>query len=255
MEQKNDNGKKVKLLCSYGGKIQSRPTDHQLSYVGGDTKILAVDRAVKFSEIVAKLNSLSRRNNGVEISVKYQLPGEDLDSLVSLIDDEDVEHMMVEYDRMQRISAKPPRLRIFVFNISVPPVKPVAVEPASVTPTNPDYLFGFDKEYQPSFGPPLDLLQIPAILLPENGHMSGCGFNNVSANGAAIPAAGQAVYRVPVVVNEGVYRTGAYPYGVANGNREQPVYNIVPMMPPVSEQRMMVSSVGVNVNPRNFLLR
>lgn len=232
MEQKNDNSKKVKLLCSYGGKIQSRPTDYQLSYVGGDTKILAVERAAKFSEIVAKLNSLSKRDNSGEVSVKYQLPGEDLDSLVSLIDDEDVEHMMVEYDRMQRTSAKPPRLRIFVFDISAPPVKPVAVDPASAT--NPDYLFGFDKEYQPSFGPSLDLVQ---MILPENGHMSGCCFNN-----AAIPVAG---YRVPVVVKEGEYRSGY-------GNREQPVYNIVPMMPPVSEQGMMVSMGNSNLIPPHF---
>lgn len=222
MEQKNDNSKKVKLLCSYGGKIQSRPTDYQLSYVGGDTKILAVERATKFSEIVAKLNSLSKRDNGGEISVKYQLPGEDLDSLVSLIDDEDVEHMMVEYDRMQRSSTKPPRLRIFVFNILAPPVKAMAVEPTSAT--NPDYLFGFDTEYQPSFGPPLDL--------------PGCCFNN-----AAIPA----VYPVQVAVKEGVYRSGY-------GNREQPVYNIVPMMPaaPVSEQRIMVSMGNRNLIPPHF---
>ncbi|KAH6803639.1 hypothetical protein C2S51_031886 [Perilla frutescens var. frutescens] len=229
MEQKHNNSKKVKLLCSYGGKIQSRPTDHQLSYVGGDTKILAVDRGVKFSEIFAKLNSLSNRNDGGEISVKYQLPGEELDSLVSLIDDDDVEHMMVEYDRMHRISAKPTRLRIFVFNITGPPAKPV-------TPTNPDYLFGFDKEYQPSIEPPaLDLL-------PEKGR-----FNNVSM----IPAAGQAVYRFPVVMNGGVYPSGAYLYG----NREQPVYNIIPMVPSVSEQRMIVSignSVGMNVIRRDF---
>ncbi|KAL0377980.1 UNVERIFIED_CONTAM: hypothetical protein Sradi_3103500 [Sesamum radiatum] len=126
MERHNsnlNNGNKVKLLCSYGGKILSRPTDHQLTYVGGDTKILAVDRTVKFSEIAAKLNSLCNRNDSSEISLKYQLPGEDLDALVSLIDDDDVEHMMVEYERMQRISTKPTRLRIFIFDISGPPLR------------------------------------------------------------------------------------------------------------------------------------
>lgn len=200
-------------MCSYGGKIQSRPSDHQLSYIGGDTKILAVDRTVKFSDIIAKLVSLSNRKDAVAISVKYQLPGEDLDSLVSLIDDEDVEHMMVEYDRMQRISAKPARLRIFVFDISAPAAKSGAKEAGSV---NPDYLFGFDKEYRPSVGPPTELLQIPSMMPAENQNR----------------AAAQVVYyRVPAVVSGGVYQSGSYPHGVAPanpGDREQPVYNFFP---------------------------
>lgn len=231
-EQKHINGKKVRLLCSYGGKIKSRPTDHQLSYVGGDTKIVAVDRAVRFSEIVAKLNSLSNADGG-EISVKYQLPGEDLDSLVSLIDDDDVEHMMVEYDRMQRISAKPARLRIFVFAAA----SAAAAPPVTASQPNPDYLFGFDKEYQPSVGPPLYLSQIP--IPPENG-----------GRVAEIPAAAQAVYRVPAGANEGAYRSGAYSFGLGNGNREQPVYNLVPVMPPMMAS--MGNGVELNGSRRRF---
>ncbi|KAG8384193.1 hypothetical protein BUALT_Bualt04G0092600 [Buddleja alternifolia] len=231
MEKQNSN-LKVKLLCSYGGKIHPRPSDHHLSYVGGDTKILAVDRNVKFSEIVAKLNTICNNNksDNFEVSIKYQLPGEDLDALVSLIDDDDVEHMMVEYDRMQRISAKPARLRLFIFDISGPPITPLKSGVKETGTGNPDYLFGFDKEYQPSIGPPLDLLQIPGMVLPEN-------------YGTAA-AAGQAVYRVPVVANGGVCQSGQYAYG----NREQPVYNFIPVMPPVQEQRMM----EVKVNQRNF---
>ncbi|GFP91446.1 hypothetical protein PHJA_001288600 [Phtheirospermum japonicum] len=268
----NNNGSKVKLLCSYGGKIQSRPTDHQLSYVGGDTKILAVDRNVNFSEIAAKLNSLCNMKERLDLSIKYQLPGEDLDALVSLIDDEDVEHMMVEYERMQRISPKPARLRLFIFDISAPPVKSGVKDSGPNTPSNPDYLFGFDKEYQPNIGPPLDLLQIPGIILPENygfipyagvegkigiteSYVSG-GVNNVIGSGAAA----QVVYRVPAVVNGGgVYRTGPYAYGVmpetVNGNREQPLYNIVPVMPSMPEQRMVVSTgngLEVKGNQRKF---
>ena len=52
------NTYKVKFLCSYGGKIQPRPHDNLLAYIGGDTKILAVDRNIKFSYIMAKLSSL-----------------------------------------------------------------------------------------------------------------------------------------------------------------------------------------------------
>lgn len=241
MAQKHNNSYMVKLLCSYGGKIQSRPTDHQLSYVGGDTKIIAVSRPVNFSNIFAKLKSLTNRNNSGEISLKYQLPGEDLDSLVSLIDDDDVEHMMVEYDRMHRISGKPARLRIFIFNVTAPPAKPIAPEPAPVTPTNPDYLFGFDKEYKPSTDPPLDLLQIPGMSLPEKGRFD---------NEATIPAEGQAAYRFSAAMNDGVYRSQSGPH--LYGYREQPVYHIIPMISPVSEQRMKVSMVN---NGHNFLPR
>lgn len=223
---------KVKLLCSYGGKIHPRPTDHSLSYLGGDTKILAVDRHVTFPELLSKLNSLTNRtDNNSEISIKYQLPGEDLDALVTLIDDDDVEHMMVEYDRMQKVSDKPARLRMFVFDISAP-----RKDPGS---GNPDYLFGFDKEYQPSVGPltqcsysegvipagsnkppPLDLLQIPGMVEAEKGKIGNSG----------VP-----VYRIPVMEN-GAYHTG---YGV------QPVYNFVPV-------NMMVSNDQVNQQQQIF---
>ncbi|GER28233.1 octicosapeptide/Phox/Bem1p [Striga asiatica] len=254
----NGGATKVKLLCSYGGRIQSRPNHHHLSYVGGDTKILAVDRDIKFSEIAAKLNSICEKS---EISIKYQLPGEDLYALISLIDDDDVEQMMVEYDRLQGITAKPARLRLFVFDVSAQPVKSVAVKSSGpVMPSNPDYLFGFDKEYEPSVGPPLDLLQIPGIIMPDNfglvqcggaegkigktwGHVSGDA-NNGSVNGAAA-AAPQAVYRLPTVVNGGIYQGGPYAYGIlpetGKGNREQPVYNFIPVMPLLPEQMTMFS--------------
>ncbi|RAL46634.1 hypothetical protein DM860_004913 [Cuscuta australis] len=156
---------KVKLMCSYGGKIHQRQRDNQLAYVGGDTKILTVDRRIRFPEIFSKLSSLCTCGDNGELSIKYQLPGEDLDALVSLIDDDDVEHMMVEYDRMLRVSAKPARLRLFLFNPNRP------VKPESEAPLNPDFLFGFDKDYQPSIAPTThDLLQlhIPGMPLPEN---------------------------------------------------------------------------------------
>ncbi|CDP00952.1 unnamed protein product [Coffea canephora] len=109
---------KVKFLCSYGGKILPRPHDNQLTYVGGDTKILAVDRNTKYSMLISKLSSLS---DSSEVSFKYQLPGEDLDALISVTNDEDLEHMMLEYDRLHRSSAKPARLRLFIFPLNANP--------------------------------------------------------------------------------------------------------------------------------------
>ncbi|KAK8692406.1 hypothetical protein V6N13_075866 [Hibiscus sabdariffa] len=171
---------KVKFMCSYGGKIQPRSHDNQLAYVGGDTKILAVDRNIKFSAIVAKLSSLY--GGDYEICFKYQLPGEDLDALISVTNDEDLEHMMMEYDRSHRVSAKPARLRLFLFPLNPPLVSPgfegsepkserqwfvdalnsVQIQnldafstPAAAEPAaNPDFLFGLDKVKVPDPVPP-----------------------------------------------------------------------------------------------------
>ncbi|XP_057977016.1 uncharacterized protein LOC131164079 [Malania oleifera] len=161
---------KVKFMCSYGGKIHPRPHDNQLSYIGGETKILAVDRSMKFSTIIAKLSALCE----TDVSFKYQLPGEELDALISVTNDDDLEHMMHEYDRLFRASAKPARLRLFLFSVN-PPVPgtefPDAksdrerfmdalnsgpaqqIDPASLPaggpPNNVDFLFGLDKGVPP----------------------------------------------------------------------------------------------------------
>ena len=161
---------KAKFMCSYGGKIQPRPHDNQLSYVGGDTKILAVDRNVKFPAMISKLSAICE----TEVTFKYQLPGEDLDALISVSNDDDLEHMMNEYDRLYRASAKPARMRLFLFPVHNPPasfvsdrerfvealnpgpdsVPPDVVKPASMPGNNVDFLFGLDKGVPP-VQPPL----------------------------------------------------------------------------------------------------
>ncbi|XP_047318900.1 uncharacterized protein LOC124922211 [Impatiens glandulifera] len=103
---------RIKFMCSYGGRINPRLNDNQLFYVGGHTKILAVERGIKFHAFMARLLSLC---DGY-VSFKYQLPGEDLDSLISVTNDDDLEHMMHEYDRMYKESSKPARLRLFLFS-------------------------------------------------------------------------------------------------------------------------------------------
>lgn len=170
---------RVKFMCSYGGKISPRPHDNQLSYVGGDTKILTVDRSIRFQAMMSKLSALV---DSSDICFKYQLPGEDLDALISVTNDEDLEHMMLEYDRLYRASAKPARLRLFLFLItnasfsapppeaksdrqwfvdalnSAPPIQSIEVpSPPASAASNPDFLFGFDKAAK---------LQEPAPELP-----------------------------------------------------------------------------------------
>ncbi|KAL2336191.1 hypothetical protein Fmac_010637 [Flemingia macrophylla] len=60
----------VKLMCSYGGRIQPRPHDNHLTHIAGDTKILSVDRHVKFPTLLAKLSALANAPS----LLKYQLP-------------------------------------------------------------------------------------------------------------------------------------------------------------------------------------
>ncbi|KAM3291342.1 hypothetical protein P3S67_019631 [Capsicum chacoense] len=108
---------KVKFMCSYGGKIHPRPHDNQLAYIGGETKILSVDRNTKFPLLISKLAAICDTDT---VSFKYQLPGEDLDALISVTNDDDLEHMMHEYDRLYRASPKPARLRLFLFPVNQP---------------------------------------------------------------------------------------------------------------------------------------
>ncbi|GMJ12883.1 hypothetical protein like AT5G09620 [Hibiscus trionum] len=168
---------KAKFMCSYGGKIHPRPHDNQLAYIGGETKILAVERTIKFSSMISKLSALCGGGDG-EVSFKYQLPGEDLDALISVTNDDDLEHMMHEYDRLYRASAKQARMRLFIF----PPTDPAGfgsegakserdrfvealnsgptpgVEKHVAVPTNNvDYLFGLEKGMPPP-PPPVKIL-------------------------------------------------------------------------------------------------
>lgn len=140
---------RVKVMCSYGGRIQPRSHDNQLSYVGGETKILAVDRSIRYHAIIAKLAALSGSD---DIILKYQLPGEDLDALISVTNDEDLDHMMIEYDRLHRTGSKPvPRLRLFLFAAMGKGsldracfADPSPVIAAASPKEGPDYLFGLE---------------------------------------------------------------------------------------------------------------
>ncbi|KAL5070489.1 hypothetical protein RYX36_021376 [Vicia faba] len=110
---------KLRLMCSYGGHIVPRPHDKSLCYVGGDTRIVVVERATSLAELSTRLSKTFL--NGRAFTLKYQLPNEDLDSLISVTTDEDLENMIDEYDRTASVnsSIKPSRIRLFLF-----PTKP-----------------------------------------------------------------------------------------------------------------------------------
>ncbi|KAI3714377.1 hypothetical protein L1987_72977 [Smallanthus sonchifolius] len=123
---------KLRLMCSYGGHIVPRPHDKSLCYVGGDTRIVVVDRHTTLSDLTQRLSKILLRSSSsssltsatASFTLKYQLPSEDLDSLISVTTDEDLENMIDEYERLNSSSNvnKSSRLRLFLF-----PTKPESV--------------------------------------------------------------------------------------------------------------------------------
>ncbi|KAJ0104780.1 hypothetical protein Patl1_19210 [Pistacia atlantica] len=85
-------GAKLRLMCSYGGHIIPRPHDKSLCYVGGDTRLVVVDRHSSLSSLCTRLSRSLL--HGRSFTMKYQLPNEDLDSLVSITTEEDLENMI-----------------------------------------------------------------------------------------------------------------------------------------------------------------
>ncbi|PWA86383.1 Phox/Bem1p [Artemisia annua] len=106
---------KLRMMCSYGGHIIPRPHDKSLCYMGGETRIVVADRHTSLADLCSRLSTTLL--HGRHFSLKYQLPSEDLDSLVSVTTDEDLDNMIEEYDRLNASnpSAKPLRLRLFLF--------------------------------------------------------------------------------------------------------------------------------------------
>ncbi|KAB1227813.1 Serine/threonine-protein kinase EDR1 [Morella rubra] len=100
---------KVKFLCSFGGKILPRPSDGKLRYVGGETRIIQIRKDISWQDLVQKMLTIYNQTN----SIKYQLPGEDLDALVSVSCDEDLQNMMEECNVLQDGGSQKPRMFLF----------------------------------------------------------------------------------------------------------------------------------------------
>ncbi|XP_007041053.2 PREDICTED: uncharacterized protein LOC18607035 [Theobroma cacao] len=97
---------KVKFLCSFDGKILPRPSDGKLRYVGGETRIIRISRDVSWQELVQKTLAIYNQAH----TIKYQLPGEDLDALVSVSCDEDLQNMMEECNVLEDGGSQKPRI-------------------------------------------------------------------------------------------------------------------------------------------------
>ncbi|XP_023769302.1 uncharacterized protein LOC111917899 [Lactuca sativa] len=124
---------KIRLMCSYGGHIVPRPQTKSLCYAGGETRIVAVDRRTTASTISSLTHHLSRALYGNRpFTLKYQLPNEDLDSLISITTDEDLQNMLEEHDRIAS-SPTPSRIRLFLFPTRPESVGSLLLDPKSET--------------------------------------------------------------------------------------------------------------------------
>ncbi|KAJ4832744.1 hypothetical protein Tsubulata_026195 [Turnera subulata] len=100
---------KIKFLCSFGGTILPRPSDGKLRYVGGETRIIRLSKNISWQEFMHKTLAVFSQAH----TIKYQLPGEDLDALVSVSCDEDLQNMMEECSVLDDGGLQKPRMFLF----------------------------------------------------------------------------------------------------------------------------------------------
>ncbi|KAM0934973.1 putative protein kinase TKL-Pl-6 family [Dioscorea sansibarensis] len=111
---------KLKLVCSLGGCFAPRHPYGELRYVGGETRIISVDRrGINISKLRSGISDFSRNGN---FSLFYQLPKppssrpeEAPPRLILIETDEDVHRMVEDHDRLATMG-KVPRLRVFIYN-------------------------------------------------------------------------------------------------------------------------------------------
>ncbi|GAA0153356.1 non-receptor serine/threonine protein kinase [Lithospermum erythrorhizon] len=109
----DSSSSKIKVLCSFGGKILPRPSDGKYRYVGGETKIIRISKEISWQELWQKTTAIYNQTH----TIKYQLPGEDLDALVSVSGNEDLQNMMEECHVFEDVDGSK-KLRMFLFSLN-----------------------------------------------------------------------------------------------------------------------------------------
>ncbi|XP_076898385.1 RAF-like serine/threonine-protein kinase 20 [Bidens hawaiensis] len=126
---------KIKFICSSGGKILPRPSDGKLRYVGGETRIVSIQKNISWEELVKRTTEYCNQ----PYTIKYQLPGEDLDSLISVSSNEDLQNMIEEYNGLGDLDGST-RLRIFLIPLSESEIT-CAIEANPNQQQNPDFQY------------------------------------------------------------------------------------------------------------------
>ncbi|KAJ0761553.1 putative protein kinase TKL-Pl-6 family [Helianthus annuus] len=126
---------KIKFICSSGGKILPRPSDGKLRYVGGETRIVSIQKNISWEELVKRTSEFCNQ----PYTIKYQLPGEDLDALISVSSNEDLQNMIEEYNALGNLDGST-RLRLFLIPLSESEID-CMIEANPNQQQNPDYQF------------------------------------------------------------------------------------------------------------------
>ncbi|XP_031501300.1 uncharacterized protein LOC116264960 isoform X1 [Nymphaea colorata] len=105
---------KIKLRCSYGGKMLPRPCDGKLRYAGGDTRIVRIKRNISFQEFMKEMLAVYNQ----VCLIKYLLPEGDFDELISVSSDDDLQNMMEEWSSSAGEVESSHMPRVFLFSLS-----------------------------------------------------------------------------------------------------------------------------------------
>lgn len=193
-----------------------RPHDGVLKYVGGETRVLAVPRSIPFREMKKKVEEMFKTEVA---AIKYQLlsVAEDLDVLVSVTCDEDLAHMLDEYDRLEakRSPTASPRFRVYVF--APQPAAPASTRYAGLSRLHPHHHHQQQHHHHHHFQPERYVATVPASPdgsppFPSQPHGAVSAGNSPRANavGAEPPAAfGQGMQRVRSTPNLGTLDAAA----------------------------------------------
>ncbi|CAD6214089.1 unnamed protein product [Miscanthus lutarioriparius] len=130
----------MKLLCSHGGRFQPCGPDGEPRYVGGETRVLAVPRAVSFRDLATRLAEMAGGGSAAEvraISIRHRLADEGLeDIIVTVTCDEEVAHMRDDFDRL-RATRPAARFRVFVTTTASSSAGPKRATAAGLPPLPP----------------------------------------------------------------------------------------------------------------------
>lgn len=93
---------------------------------------MAVDRRTNLTNLNTFMAHLSRTLfNNRPFTLKYQIPSEDIDSLISVTSDEDLMNMIEEHERAVSCTSGPARIRLFLFPTKPESVGTVLLDPKS----------------------------------------------------------------------------------------------------------------------------
>ncbi|CAL5061633.1 unnamed protein product [Urochloa decumbens] len=94
---------RMKFLCNFGGRFLPRPIDGKLRYVGGEKHLVQISQGMSWQKLFNKTTKLIRQAH----IVKYHLPGEQVNVLISVASDDDVHHMIDECIVLEESKERP----------------------------------------------------------------------------------------------------------------------------------------------------